>query len=140
MSERVAYEECAGLRVSHGGWRSDAGRATVSDHVRLDRRLRLVDGVSCFLLGGRAWAVTRIEHDRRRLVVETAPRGKKTTWGGCLPQFLGRDVCQKILSVLTSDETYNYLAPSAQAFGPADFERPVGFPSPPRDGFGFLGR
>ncbi|HRE88283.1 MAG TPA: DEAD/DEAH box helicase, partial [Myxococcota bacterium] len=34
---------------------------------------RLVDGVSSFLLGGRAWAVVRIQHDDRKVVVENAP-------------------------------------------------------------------
>ena len=28
---------------------------------------RLVDGVSCFLLGGRPWAVLRVQHDDRRV-------------------------------------------------------------------------
>ncbi len=76
---------------------------------------RLVDGVSCFLLSGRAWAVKYIHHDDRRVVVEPAPRGRKPTWGGFLPQFLGRGVCQKILDVLTSDQAFGYLAPDAVA-------------------------
>ena len=50
---------------------------------------RLVDGVSSFLLGGRAWAVLQVRHDDRRVVVEAAPRGRQPTWGGFLPQFLG---------------------------------------------------
>ena len=74
---------------------------------------RLVDGVSCFLLGGRAWAVIRVGHDDRRIHVEPAPRGRQPTWGGFLPQFLGFDVCQRILQVLTSDQAYPYLDPSA---------------------------
>ncbi len=74
---------------------------------------RLVDGVSCFLLGGRAWAVDRIFHDDRRIVVQPAPRGRQPTWGGYLPQFLGFDVCQKVLEVLTSDEAYPYLHETA---------------------------
>ena len=52
---------------------------------------RLVDGVSSFLLGGRGWAVVRVQHDDRRVVVEPAPRGRQPTWGGFLPQFLGRE-------------------------------------------------
>lgn len=64
---------------------------------------RLVDGVSTFLLGGRGWAVLRIQHDDRRIIVEPAPRGKQPTWGGYIPQFLGFDLCQKILEVLTSN-------------------------------------
>ena len=76
---------------------------------------RLVDGVSCFLLGGRAWAVLRVQHDDRRVVVEPAPRGRQPTWGGFLPQFLGFDVCQRILSVLLSEERYPYLDDAAWA-------------------------
>ena len=70
---------------------------------------RLVDGVSTFLLGGRAWAVLRVQHDDRRVVVEPAPRGRQPTWGGFLPQFLGYELCQKILTILRSDESYPYL-------------------------------
>src|SRR5439155_24027216 len=54
---------------------------------------RLVDGVSSFLLGGRGCAVVRVQHDDRRVIVETAPRGRQPTWGGFLPQFLGREIC-----------------------------------------------
>lgn len=70
---------------------------------------RLVDGVSSFLLGGRAWAVLQIRHDDRRVTVEPAPRGRQPTWGGFLPQFLGFGLCQRIRSVLRSDERYPYL-------------------------------
>lgn len=70
---------------------------------------RLAEGVSCFLLGGRPWLVLRIAHDDRRLTVEPAPRGKKPTWGGFIPSFLGFDLCQKILGVLTSEQTFAYL-------------------------------
>jgi ATP-dependent Lhr-like helicase len=76
---------------------------------------RLVDGVSCFLLAGRPWAVIRVEHTDRRVVVQTAPRGRKPTWGGFLPQFLGFELCQQVLAVLSSDEEYRYLHDSAQA-------------------------
>jgi ATP-dependent helicase Lhr and Lhr-like helicase len=74
---------------------------------------RLVDGVSSFLLGGRAWAVVRVQHDDRRVLVESAPRGRQPTWGGFLPQFLGFDVCQQILKVLSSDESFPYLDDAA---------------------------
>ncbi len=74
---------------------------------------RLVDGVSSFLLGGRPWAVLRVQHDDRRVVVEAAPRGKQPTWGGFLPQFLGFEVCQKILEVLLGEERYPYLDEAA---------------------------
>lgn len=71
----------------------------------------LVDGVSCFLLGGRAWSVFNVAHNDRTVVVNPAPRGRQPTWGGFLPQFLGFDLCQKILNVVTSDEQYPYLTP-----------------------------
>jgi ATP-dependent Lhr-like helicase len=76
---------------------------------------RLVDGISSFLLGGRAWAVLQVKHDGRRVVVEAAPRGRQPTWGGFLPQFLGFDVCQRILSVLLNDERFPYLDDAAWA-------------------------
>jgi hypothetical protein len=70
--------------------------------------------VSCFLLGGRPWSVLRISHADRRLVVEPAPRGKKPTWGGFIPSFLGFDLCQKIGAVLTSEQSYAYLDAEAR--------------------------
>ena len=70
---------------------------------------RLVEGVSTFLLGGRAWAVFRLSHDERRIVVTPAPTGRQPTWGGYLPQFLGFELCQKQLDILTSDAEYPYL-------------------------------
>ncbi len=70
---------------------------------------RLVCDVSSFLLGGRPWAVMQINHDDRRVVVVPSPIGRQPTWGGFLPQFLGRDLCQKILQVTTSSEVYPYL-------------------------------
>ncbi len=76
---------------------------------------RLVDGVSCFLLGGRAWAVIQIRHVDRRVVVEPAPRGRQPTWGGFLPQFLGEVLSRRIREILTSDEPHGYLTPEAQA-------------------------
>ena len=74
---------------------------------------RLVDGVSCFLLGGRAWAVQRIQHSDRCILVSKAPRGRQPTWGGYLPQFLGLDVCQAALGVLTSETAFAYLHETA---------------------------
>lgn len=76
---------------------------------------RLVEDVSSFLLGGRAWAVLRVQHDDRRVIVAPAPRGRQPTWGGFLPQFLGRELCQQILRVLTADEVYGYLEDEAAA-------------------------
>ncbi len=76
---------------------------------------RLVEGVSCFLLGGRPWAVQFIGHDDRKLKVIPAPQGRQPTWGGFLPQFLGYDLCQAILEVLTNGQEYGYLHPEATA-------------------------
>jgi ATP-dependent Lhr-like helicase len=76
---------------------------------------RLVDGVSTFLLSGRGWAVVRVHHADRQVVVETAPRGRQPTWGGYLPQFLGFDICQRIIATLLSDELFGYLDESAAA-------------------------
>lgn len=76
---------------------------------------RLVEDVSSFLLGGRAWAVMHVQHDDRRVLVVPAPRGRQPTWGGFLPQFLGFEVCQQILHILTTDEDFGYLDPAARA-------------------------
>ena len=76
---------------------------------------RLVDGVSCFLLGGRAWAVLEVRHDDRRVVVCPAPRGRQPTWGGFIPQFLGEAVCRRIRDVLASEDEFAYLTPEAAA-------------------------
>ena len=76
---------------------------------------RLVDGVSCFLLGGRAWVVLQVRHSDRRLVVEPAPRGRQPSWGGFLPQFLGLELCRKVLDVLAGDDPFLYLGPEAAA-------------------------
>jgi ATP-dependent Lhr-like helicase len=75
---------------------------------------RLVDEVSCFLLGGQAWAVLRVSHDDRRVTVERAPRGKQPTWGGYLPQFLGRELCERMRQVLESEEDFAYLDAAAR--------------------------
>jgi ATP-dependent Lhr-like helicase len=76
---------------------------------------RLVEDVSCFLLGGRPWVVMRIQHDDRRILVNPAPRGRQPTWGGYLPQFLGFELCQRMREVLLSDEAFPYLEPMAAA-------------------------
>ncbi len=76
---------------------------------------RLVDEMSAFLLGGRAWLVMAINHDERLVRVRPAPRGKKPSWGGFVPQFLGFDVCQEMKAVLTSDDEYPFLDAKAKA-------------------------
>lgn len=74
---------------------------------------RLVEDVSCFLLGGRAWSVLRVQHADRRVLVQPAPRGRQPTWGGFLPQFLGFELCQQMLAILRSDERYPWLDEAA---------------------------
>ena len=76
---------------------------------------RLVEGVSTFLLGGRAWLTVQLRHDERIVKVEPGPRGKQPSWGGFLPQFLGYELCQTMLGVLLSDEAYPYLHAAAAA-------------------------
>ncbi len=73
-----------------------------------------MDEVSCFLLSGQAWAVVRVQHADRQVIVEAAPRGRQPTWGGFLPQFLSHALCQRILAVLTGTEDYPYLSQPAR--------------------------
>lgn len=75
----------------------------------------LVEQVSSFLLGGRAWVPIQIRHDERIVRVEPGPRGRQPTWGGFVPQFLGQLVCEQIRGVLESTETYPWLDPEATA-------------------------
>jgi ATP-dependent Lhr-like helicase len=70
---------------------------------------RLVEDMSAFLLGGHAWLVVSVDHRERMIRVKPAPRGKKPSWGGFVPQFLGRDLCQEMRAVLTSEEDYPFL-------------------------------
>lgn len=74
---------------------------------------RLVEGMSSFLLGGRAWVVAHVLHSEREVQVTPAPAGKKPTWGGYLPQFLGREVCQRIRELLVDDKVPGYLDEAA---------------------------
>lgn len=76
---------------------------------------RLVDEMSTFLLGGRAWLVVNVNHDERLVRVRPAPRGKKPSWGGFIPQFLRFEVCQAMKDVLTSDDDYPFLDERAKA-------------------------
>ena len=73
----------------------------------------LIEEESSFLLGGRAWDVSVIDFSRRRVEVVPAPRGKKPSWGGFAPQFLSRELCEKMREILKSDERYRYLHESA---------------------------
>lgn len=70
---------------------------------------RLVEEMSAFLLGGRAWMVLSVNHQEKIVRVQPAPRGKKPSWGGFLPQHLGFEVCQKMAQVLTEDTQYPFV-------------------------------
>lgn len=74
---------------------------------------RLVEEMSSFLLGGRAWTALRVNHADRIVVVREAPRGAKPSWGGFVPQFLGFEVCQRIKRVLSDRTRYPYLDDAA---------------------------
>lgn len=76
---------------------------------------RLVADMTAFLLGGRAWVAEHIDHKDRVLRVREAPRGRKPTWGGFIPQMLGFELCQRIRQVLVEELDYAYLDPPAQA-------------------------
>lgn len=73
----------------------------------------LVEDMTAFLLGGRAWIVGVIDHQQRTISATPAPRGKKPAWGGFAPKMLGFELCQRIKQVLTTDATYAYLSEPA---------------------------
>jgi len=75
---------------------------------------RLVEGMSSFLLGGRAWVVDNVVHPDREVHVRAAPAGKKPTWGGFMPRFLGREVCERIRTLLQGEELPGYLNEAAK--------------------------
>jgi ATP-dependent Lhr-like helicase len=70
---------------------------------------QLVEEMTSFLLGGRAWTVEHISHSERIIRVREAPRGKKPKWGGFIPQVLSFELCQKVKAVLTDSDDYPYL-------------------------------
>jgi ATP-dependent Lhr-like helicase len=70
---------------------------------------RLVEQMSSFLLGGRAWTVDRVIHEDRVVLVHEAPSGVKPSWGGFIPQLIGFELCQRMKRVLTEDVRYPYV-------------------------------
>lgn len=76
---------------------------------------KLVEQMSSFLLGGRAWTVQHINHSDRAILVEPAPRGKKPTWGGFIPQLLSYELCQQIATILQGNAPLPYLDDPTQA-------------------------
>lgn len=95
---------------------------------------RLVEDVSSFLLGGRGWAVHQINHDDRRIVVIPSPMGRQPSWGGFLPQFLGYNLCQRILRILTSNDDYPYLETESRNVLQEERHNLGGFLAPKRGG------
>ena len=74
---------------------------------------KLVERVTCFLLGGRGWVAETVVHGERKVVVSPAPRGRKPSWGGFVPQFLGYELCQEMARLLASDRPLSYLDAAA---------------------------
>lgn len=75
---------------------------------------RLVEDASSFLLGGRAWRVTAIDHNRRQIKVVPAGRGAQPSWSGYLPQFLSFEICQQIGRFIDDDHLPGWLHSTAQ--------------------------
>ncbi len=75
---------------------------------------KLVPEVSSFLLGGRPWVVSFVNHDLRIVVVSGNPNGKKPSWGGFIPQLLSFELCQAMAKILQSDQQYPYIDQLAQ--------------------------
>ncbi|MBF2017484.1 MAG: DEAD/DEAH box helicase [Rivularia sp. T60_A2020_040] len=70
---------------------------------------KLVAEVSCFLLSGKAWIATHINHQERTVLVNPAPRGKKPSWGGFAPQIISWELCQQIATILFSEVSIPYI-------------------------------
>jgi len=70
---------------------------------------RLVEQMSSFLLGGRAWTAMRVNHADRTVMVCEAPAGVKPSWGGFIPQLLSFELCQQMKKVLTDGARYPYV-------------------------------
>lgn len=73
----------------------------------------LVEGMSAFLLGGRAWLAEHVHHADRIVRVREAPRGQNPSWGGFVPQMLGFELCQRMKRVLVDGVTPPYVDPAA---------------------------
>ena len=75
----------------------------------------LVPEMTSFLLGGRAWLVSEIQHSNRVVLVHPAPRGKKPSWGGFAPKLLGLEICQRVRRMLVEEDEISYLSEDAAA-------------------------
>ena len=70
---------------------------------------KLVEEMSSFLLSGRAWTVRQVNHKDRTVRVAPAPRGKRPSWGGFIPQILGFELCQKVEQLLVNNDDVPYI-------------------------------
>lgn len=73
----------------------------------------LIANMSSFLLGGRAWLVLNVNHLEKRITVAPAPAGRKPSWGGYVPQFLGYRLCREMAAILTDERPLPYLTERA---------------------------
>lgn len=77
---------------------------------------RLVEEMTSFLLGGRAWTVEHVNHTDKVVRVRQAPAGQKPSWGGYIPQHLSFEIAQRVREVLVAEageESYPYLGDQA---------------------------
>lgn len=75
----------------------------------------LIANISSFLLGGRAWLVLNVNYQEKRITVMPAPAGRKPSWGGYIPQFLGYRLCREMAAILTDERRLPYLTERAAA-------------------------
>jgi ATP-dependent helicase Lhr and Lhr-like helicase len=75
---------------------------------------KLVAEISSFLLSGKAWIVTYINHQERTVLVNPAPRGKKPSWGSFAPQIISLELCQQIATIIKSEASIPYIDTKTQ--------------------------
>lgn len=73
----------------------------------------LIADISSFLLGGRAWLVLNVNHQEKRITVMPAPAGRKPSWFGSAPQFLGYKICREMAAILADLRPLPYLTERA---------------------------
>jgi ATP-dependent Lhr-like helicase len=91
---------------------------------------RLVEGVSCFLLSGRPWAVLhdpprRSPHRRR-----ARPARPSADLGRHAPELPRLHLCAKIREILAADDVPQYLTPEAAAASPSSATGMAGLTDP----------
>lgn len=63
---------------------------------------------ACFLLGGQAWQIVRVDWRRGFIVVKPAPKGAVPTWMG-QPVLLGKELCLAVRDLLRANDDPVYL-------------------------------